>query len=311
MENTLVKKEDKNIKGFSTFVLKIIGILSMTLDHIGYVLQNVYPVDSLDILAYIFRNIGRLAMPIFIFCLLEGLTHTKNIKKYLFRLGIEALLIYLAITLIQIVMKESFNFGYAGNIFLTLFILALFYYFIYHSKYKFLAFIPILYIVLSLCTKLLFVEGFYTIREIKSFIYFNGLFLQYDVFATVLFIAALLGYKIYDYKINKKLGKENKEIIDTFKTSKEYQRSKNTIICVIIAFLSLLCYLITYLPFYNNGIDQLVDGALQSSMFFSVIFLFFYNGRKGYSNKAIQYAFYLYYPLHIILIYLVFYFIYK
>lgn len=310
MENTIGNKEERNIKGFSTFILKIVGIISMTLDHIGYVLQNIYPIDSLEILAYVFRNIGRLALPIFIFVLLEGLTHTKNIKKYLLRIGIEALLIYISITLIQVVGKESFNFGYTGNIFITLFMLALFYYFIYHSKYKFLALIPILYIILSLGIKLLFVEGFYTIREIKSFIYFNGLFLQYDVIGPILFIGTLVGYKIYNNKIIKNLG-ENNEMIEAFKTTKEYQKSKNTIICIIIAFLALVCYLITYLPFYNNGIDQLVDGALQSSMFFSVIFLFFYNGRKGYSNKVIQYAFYFYYPIHIMLIYLIFYLIFK
>ncbi len=310
MENTLTNKEDKNIKGFSTFILKIVGILSMTLDHIGYVLQNIYPIDSLEILAYVFRHIGRLALPIFIFVLLEGLTHTKNIKKYLLRIGIEALLIYISITLIQVIGKESFNFGYTGNIFITLFMLALFYYFIYHSKYKFLALIPILYIILSLGIKLLFVEGFYTIREIKSFIYFNGLFLQYDVIGPILFIGTLVGYKIYNNKIIKNLG-ENNDMIETFKTTKEYQKSKNTIVCIIIAFLALVCYLITYLPFYDNGIDQLVDGALQSSMFFSVIFLFFYNGRKGYSNKVIQYTFYFYYPVHIMLIYLIFYLIFK
>ena len=306
MENTLTNKEDKNIKGFSTFILKIVGILSMTLDHIGYVLQNIYPIDSLEILAYVFRHI----LPIFIFVLLEGLTHTKNIKKYLLRIGIEALLIYISITLIQVIGKESFNFGYTGNIFITLFMLALFYYFIYHSKYKFLALIPILYIILSLGIKLLFVEGFYTIREIKSFIYFNGLFLQYDVIGPILFIGTLVGYKIYNNKIIKNLG-ENNDMIETFKTTKEYQKSKNTIVCIIIAFLALVCYLITYLPFYDNGIDQLVDGALQSSMFFSVIFLFFYNGRKGYSNKVIQYTFYFYYPVHIMLIYLIFYLIFK
>ena len=170
--------------------------------------------------------------------------------------------------------------------------------------------IPILYIILSLGIKLLFVEGFYTIREIKSFIYFNGLFLQYDVIGPILFIGTLVGYKIYNNKIIKNLG-ENNDMIETFKTTKEYQKSKNTIVCIIIAFLALVCYLIAYLPFYDNGIDQLVDGALQSSMFFSVIFLFFYNGRKGYSNKVIQYTFYFYYPVHIMLIYLIFYLIFK
>lgn len=277
----------------------------MTFDHVGFLIMDYYGSGSIYDIGYIFRMIGRLSLPIFIFVLIEGLSHTKNIKKYLLRLGIEALFIYILMTLIQVLGNGSFNFKYNGNIFITLFILASFYYFIYYSKYKFLCILPILYIAISFSTKLVFINGFFTIHEVSSFTYFNGLFLQYDILAPFIFIGTLLGYKIYDYKLTKALA-NNEDTINEFKESKQYQRSKNSIVCIIIAFLTLVCYLITYLPFYKNGLDELIDGALQSFMFFSTIPIFFYNGRKGYSNKIIQYSFYFYYPLHILLIYLIF-----
>lgn len=292
-------------KGLSSFVLKILAAIFMTIDHIGYMMMNYYGQGTINNIGYVFRMFGRLALPIFIFVLLEGLSHTKNIKKYLLRLGIEAIVIYIAMTLIQVIGNGDFNFVYNGNIFITLFILAVFYYFIFYTKYKFLCCLPILYIIASFCTKLIFVEGFYTINEVKSFIYFNGLFMQYDIIAPFLFMVTLLGYKIYDNKLKKTLANDEEQIKE-YKESTQYQRSKNSIVCIIIAFLTLVCYVITYLPFYENGLDQLIDGALQSFMFFSTIPIFFYNGRKGYSNKVIQYSFYLYYPLHIALIYLIF-----
>ena len=309
MDNILTNnKENKKINGLSTIVLKMLATIFMTIDHIGHALEIFTNDSSLNVLIYILRFLGRFAFPIFIFLLIEGLYHTSNIKKYLLRLGIGSLLNYISITLIQIISNNKINFNYDGNIFLTLFILALLYYFINYSKYKFLVFIPILYIIASLAIKLIFVLGFYTINEVSSFIYFNGLFLQFDILGPILFIFILVSYKIYDRKIANTLGNDI-NAIEKFKASNEYQKSKNILVCIIIAILSLVCYLITYLPFYQNGIELLSDCALQSGMFFSSLLIFFYNGRKGYSNKKIKYIFYLYYPLHIVLIYLIFSFI--
>lgn len=55
----------------------------MLTDHIGAVL---YPEER------IFRYIGRLAFPIFCFLLAEGYYYTRNVRNYLCRLGIFALL---------------------------------------------------------------------------------------------------------------------------------------------------------------------------------------------------------------------------
>ena len=299
---------DTSKHGLSNFVLKLIALISMTFDHVGFMLMEIFKVENLQTLAYIFRAIGRISMPIFIFALIEGLMHTKNIKKYLLRLGSEAFLIYIAITLIQVLSNNTVKIMFSGNIFITLFVFALFYYLCFCTKYKFLAVLPVLYIILNLTTKLLFIERYFTIHEVKGFIYFNGLFLQYDFLASFLFFGTLVGYKIYDNLINKRLSANENTIVEYKKTT-DYQRSKNSIVCILIAFLTLVCYVITYLPVYKNGLDKLVDGALQSFMFISILVLFFYNGRKGYSNKVVQYGFYLYYPLHIVIIYLIFYLI--
>ena len=66
-----------------TNFLKVIAILSMTVDHVGSAFFPQYPV---------FRWIGRMAFPIFCYCLTVGLLYTRDIKKYFLRLGAFALI---------------------------------------------------------------------------------------------------------------------------------------------------------------------------------------------------------------------------
>lgn len=63
--------------------LKIIAMISMIFDHVG---DMFFP----DVMWP--RMIGRLAMPIFSFCIAEGFAHTRDKKKYLGRLGMFALI---------------------------------------------------------------------------------------------------------------------------------------------------------------------------------------------------------------------------
>lgn len=63
--------------------LKILAFTLMTVDHVGAIL---FPQ------MIILRIIGRMAFPIFAFLLVEGFRHTRNMKRYLIRLGFFALI---------------------------------------------------------------------------------------------------------------------------------------------------------------------------------------------------------------------------
>lgn len=72
--------------------LKIIAIITMTIDHIGAYLLPQYA---------ILRIIGRLAFPIFAYMIAEGCTYTKNRRRYLGLMaaaGILFQLVYFAVT---------------------------------------------------------------------------------------------------------------------------------------------------------------------------------------------------------------------
>jgi hypothetical protein len=73
----------KSSNGIDAFALKMIAIIAMTIDHVGVLL---YP-DALWL-----RVIGRLAMPIMAFLVVEGYHNTTNLKRYLLRLLIFALI---------------------------------------------------------------------------------------------------------------------------------------------------------------------------------------------------------------------------
>lgn len=116
MQKTATEKSLPSIhlhqKGITGSTLKIIAITVMLLDHIGAVLLSramqlrgaMEVVDQQTFLAFldanaelyyaniILRTVGRIAFPIFCFLLVQGFLHTHDLKKYLSRLFLFALL---------------------------------------------------------------------------------------------------------------------------------------------------------------------------------------------------------------------------
>ncbi len=143
----------------SSFILKIIALTTMIIDHYGAIFQG-----DMTIL----RIIGRLAFPIYCFLLVEGYYHTRNVKKYALRLLIFAL-----------ISEIPFDFAFYGglyflhqNIFFTLFIGLVAMYFLDNKdgKYK----LPRVVVIIAACViaSLLFTDyGSIGIIYILAFYY--------------------------------------------------------------------------------------------------------------------------------------------
>lgn len=98
------------MKQINTFTLKMIAIITMVIDHVGHIF---FPEMTL------LRIIGRLSFPIFAYVLTEGFIHTKDVKKYMLRLGIFAILSEIPYDLA--IMGSVLEFTHQ-NIFFTLFL---------------------------------------------------------------------------------------------------------------------------------------------------------------------------------------------
>ncbi len=76
-------QEQRLKTNLDTNFIKLVAIIAMTADHIGNAFFPDYPV---------FRWIGRIAFPLFCYCLTVGMLYTHDIKRYLLRLGAFALI---------------------------------------------------------------------------------------------------------------------------------------------------------------------------------------------------------------------------
>ena len=68
----------------TAFILKLIAVATMLIDHIGAVFPGETPM--------LFRSVGRIAFPIFVYMIAQGCRYTNNINKYLLRLALFALI---------------------------------------------------------------------------------------------------------------------------------------------------------------------------------------------------------------------------
>lgn len=94
--------------------LKIIGLVTMTLDHVGVWLV---PPGTFNL---VLRCLGRIAFPLFAFMIAEGCRHTRDVKKYWLRLLLASVAIEAALGVYFLVSGDDWM--WENDIFLSLFL---------------------------------------------------------------------------------------------------------------------------------------------------------------------------------------------
>lgn len=277
---------------FTAYQLKWIAIITMTVDHFGViVLLPFTQTETISTLYLISRLIGRIAFPLFGFMIAEGMYRTKHPLKYLGRLWVMAVLIGVAMWFLEHINIQTLS----GNIFIDLSMAASSMYFFKHKKlpFRILALLPITYV---LVTSLL--------NPFPNYISADYGF--YGLLMMLLFYISYQNLPGFILKLNPFYSQS----IDVMPEQKRYQSAS-----VIFIMMHILWYIMSVVlneglnlsGIFPNYLNRFI-GA-QTYAVFAAYFIYHYKGEKGNTPKWFQGFSYLYYPLHFILLFAVYYFI--
>lgn len=251
----------------TTTLLKIIALIAMFIDHTGQFIPNT---------PEFLRWIGRLSAPIFIYCVVLGYKYTSDKKKYLARLYI------FGVAMAFINLGFNIAYSYTGifitnNFFSTLFLIG---------------------VIIYLIDK----------RELKSFIFFF-LWQIISTFLCILFsefivISFRADYLFYGAILGNLFFVEGGIFFVMFGVLLYLAKNKPTITLTYILF-SLFIYLVCvkWGGSMNPILSHLFPFAdYQWMMIAALPLLLLYNGKKG---AGLKYFFYFFYPIHIIILYLI------
>ncbi|MDY0100604.1 MAG: TraX family protein [Bacilli bacterium] len=286
---------NKHLK-LSSFILKIIALLTMTLDHVGiFIMQTFMQNEKLYSLGYLFRIIGRLAFPLFTLFLVEGLIHSNNVKKYLLRL----FYMLVGILFVQVIIYYFYTKDIGFNPFIDLLINGLFIYFVTKKdKKKYIAILPLLFVLFSTI-----VTSIELLKPSYNFSWFP-LYLKmgYSLFGFLLTIAFY-----YSYHFAKKiiLSKELEDENISIKKLNDVPNYRFLVNLIMAISLFILNVFIWFLASLHKSLD-IYYASIQTWSLLAGLLIIFYHGRQGYHAKWFKIFTYLYFPIHIALITLIF-----
>ncbi len=268
----------KKEKGFTSLQLKNIAIVAMLIDHLAITfLKETAIHSSINSVAFIsysiLRGLGRLTMPLMVFCLVEGFIYTRSLPKYLMRLFVFAIISHFPYVFfnngdwgLHISELKLFHTSIIANFFLAL--LAL--YVGVKTKLNIFLKIPVIFILLVLSW---FCDwSFYPIILAFVFYYLH----DYKILKAITFIFTIpLWTILHDWakivSYNSDNGFPEMFIGSIDKTAN----------------------------FFNN--------YYYAQLFFiglllTIPFIIAYNGKPGKKSLVIKYFFYVFYPAHLLIL---------
>lgn len=270
MENRISKS-----RGLTGFQIKIIALILMFLDHIGYIFEYT---NSIPLW---FNQAGRLSASLFVFIFVEGFVHTNNRKKFFFRIySIYFIMGLIRVVLLSINPLRPDGFIPANQIFANFVILFILFTGIEYLKNKkyikggLLLLIPWFYSMI--------IFTFMGILGPKEDLAFKFQLVFFPVFGLIQdggipFI--IEGLLLYIFRKKRKL------------------QAFVFVIFVLTWFVILLSKMV---PDFN--IHTMFNKYYEWLSIFSVFIMIKYNGERGRNMKKL---FYYFYPLHIYILYLI------
>ena len=281
----------------SVFILKILALGSMIVDHTGFFLGNSSLVSS-DIYN-LMRAVGRIAFPIYAFLLVNGFQKTSNRQRYLSRLILFAVLSQIPFTMTF----SLINYGYGSPSDFS-------FYFTYDT-------LP--YLAFSLCAVaayILLVKADISALYLALFFFVGGAELQIsqvqilggglNVFYTL--SLALAAMAVLDNIIHSDVPLAKTLVCAAFLVVSIVLLLPNADYSYMGLFLMLALYVCRrwrvaqllviavwcYLEYWGGGINLMFCFSL-----ISLLPILLYNGKKG---PAMKLGFYAMYPLHLLVL---------
>lgn len=272
------------------FYLKIIAFVLMTFDHIGAFMEFA---NMAGPVSEVFRIIGRIAFPLFIFMLVEGVRHTRNYGKYALRLGIIAVSVLIA----QIILFYVFGINNIYSPLLDLLACSCVIYLIKRKdKYTWFIILPLLYIFLSFGCDVYELANSASKATVLWFPFY--LRAGYSIFGLLLSLGFYFAKPLGRIFLNS--NENTKCLIDT-----PIERNVENILSAFFIFVVCLAmFLMGLNPSLNIFMCEIIMWAIISG-----VFILLYNGERGYNKNWFKYGSYLYFPVHIIIIFIIFYII--
>ena len=260
----------------TSFVLKIIAIISMLIDHASVALYPVIPTD-MNYLYEIGRGIGRTAFPLFCFMIVEGFYHTRSKLRYLGSLVLLALISELPFDAVFVSKELRIEYN-SQNVFFTL------------------AIGLVTIILLDFANKKMrtFAAGQKNVTAITGINLLNVLLQLFIIQLMYLPVIAInadyrtLGYELilYIYYFEK-IPMLFRKLNSKFATD----RMK-----FIFAGLAVAFWLIYF--------DVIIGRINESPGLPAAVLIMLYNGQRG-SYRIPKYVFYFFYPVHLAILYFI------
>jgi len=292
------------------FWIKIIAYVTMTLDHIGMYLRSYYISSDLGYqVGTVFRMFGRIAFPLFVLMLAEGLHYSKNRGKYISRIAImwgimlcADIILFTANKIDPSSVIGSMGSSISGQAFTDLLCLGLIIYLFEHPKKwaRPLCVIPLLYLVFSYIAGILKKNGV----DVGSF-FPAFLWADYSIFGLFILLGFYYSYKIVDTVVIKYLVPTGTQL-EEYKKTKSYRGLVNVVGTSIFLAVSLIFWGISYINDTQFDPFELASFRIQNYCLLACVPLLMYNGKRGYDSKAGRIIEYIYYPVHFAIIALTF-----